>query len=168
MRGEQGCQLERLGPLLYSGKMGAVCHLCPELESHPFFPNWGLHSLREPQRLRELDSSADLMQNFEKLAVRECTFWEITFPIVMISPLNLLDLFQYPFCLTQSFIYLFYFRERKGERVRNTNGREKHGSVVSHMSPNWDWIHNLVMCPGWELNMQHFGVGHDAPTNWAI
>ena len=52
-------------------------------------------------------------------------------------------------------------RGRKKER--NINVREKHGSVASHMYPDWDQTHNLGRCSDQKSNLQPFGVWHDAP-----
>ena len=49
-----------------------------------------------------------------------------------------------------------------------TNFREKERNidwVPSICGPSRDWIHNLGMCPDWELNLQPFGEIYDTPTN---
>ena len=59
--------------------------------------------------------------------------------------------------------------EGKGGR----EGGEKHrceretpiGRCLSCMHPNRDQIGNLSMCADWELNLEHFGLCDDAPTN---
>ena len=51
-------------------------------------------------------------------------------------------------------LYLFIFREGKGEREG-----EKHQCVVaSQAPPTGDLACNPGMCPEWELNQQHFGL----------
>ena len=44
---------------------------------------------------------------------------------------------------------LFIFREGKGGRKR---GRETSVGCLLH-APNWDLVHNPVMCLDWELNL---------------
>ena len=55
--------------------------------------------------------------------------------------------------------YLFIFRERgrEGERERNTDVQEIHGSVAYHIPSTGHLIHNPGMCPDWESNQQPFG-----------
>ena len=50
-------------------------------------------------------------------------------------------------------MYLFLERGRQGERERNINEREKHGSVASHMPPVGPAC-NPGMCPDRESNLR--------------
>ena len=52
-----------------------------------------------------------------------------------------------------------------GERTETE--RETIDWFSSTCAPAGDQIHNLGMCPDWELNLQPFGVWDDVPTNWA-
>ena len=62
---------------------------------------------------------------------------------------------------------LIDFLERGEGRERNIDVKEKHQSVASCMHPDWDQTRNLDMCPDRESKPQPFGLGNDAPTNWA-
>ena len=63
-----------------------------------------------------------------------------------------------------NFIVIFYSRERKGERERQTSMWEKHPSVGSCTCTKS--THNLGMYPDWESNPRPFRLWDDAPTNW--
>ena len=54
---------------------------------------------------------------------------------------------------------LIDFRQkgREGERERNINVREKHGSAASSSAPGRDQTHNLGLCPERESNLLPFG-----------
>ena len=67
-----------------------------------------------------------------------------------------------PCDLTYSFSEGGERRERL--RERNIDGREKHGSIASHMPPRWDLARNPRLCPDWELNLWPFGLQNDAQS----
>ena len=59
-------------------------------------------------------------------------------------------------------MFIDFFFER--ERDRDIDMRNNHLLPPVH-TPTGDRTHSLGMCPDWELNLQPFGVWHDAPTN---
>ena len=72
-------------------------------------------------------------------------------------------------CLFVCFICLFvYLKERGRSKERETSTRERNiCQLPSVCTLTMGQTCNLGMCPDWESNPQPFGVGDNAPTNWA-
>ena len=64
----------------------------------------------------------------------------------------------YIYIYIKDFIYLFLERREGRERGRRTS------QIASCMSPTGDLVHNLGMCPDWELNQWTFGLQNDAQS----
>ena len=58
---------------------------------------------------------------------------------------------------------------QEGERERETSMLETSIGCLLYVPqpPTRDQTRNLSICPGWELNLQPFGVWDTIPTNWA-
>ena len=65
-------------------------------------------------------------------------------------------------------ICLLIFREREGERGRETSTWERNiDQVHTICTPTSDRTHYLGMCPDQKSNLRPFDLWDSAPTNWA-